>query len=89
MEIPRPSQEVQDEMDAALVEVLAEYVRAPYEGVPRGLFSHVEQIVRRLHPDWADFKVAVMASAATADIVAEIYVVAQAVEPKNVTWKEI
>lgn len=92
MEIPRPSKEVVDELDAALVEVLAEYRRVPYEGRDsHGLFPHVEQIVRRLHPDWADFKVIVMASAATGDIAADLIVAARAAEQEgtSVTWKEI
>lgn len=90
MEIPRPSQEVVDEMDAALVEVLAEYARAPYEGRdPHGLFPHLDQIVRRLHPDWADFKILIMATAATADIAAQRIVAARTAKQESVTWKEI
>jgi hypothetical protein len=92
MQIPRPSQEVVDELDAALAEVLAEYARAPYEGRdPHGLFPHLEQIVRRLHPDWADFKVTIMATAATADIAADLIVAARTAEQesKSVTWREI
>lgn len=92
MEIPRPSKEVQVEMDAALVEVLAEYRRAPYEGRdPHGLFPHLEQIVRRMYPDWRDFKVTILATAATADIAADLIVAARAAEQASasVTWKDI
>jgi hypothetical protein len=47
--------------------------------------------VRRLHPDWADFKVIVMASAATGDIAADLIVAARTAEQEgtSVTWKEI
>jgi len=89
MEIPRPSPEKQAELDAALAEVLRVYWETPYSGRdPHGLYPYIEEIVKRQHPDWNDFKTAIMATAATADVAAQLAIRAQ-VENPGTQWKEI